>query len=207
MNNETRIGPSPLPIEIVRILNLEPVIVIVGIGRLFEPKLLPLVNNRNRTREENWQYLALDAVDSITRVELLLDLGPNIQGNAVYQEAVQVSLDYMRFLGFSESDLTADGIAAAADAVEIELDPTKAGMLNLTERLPLRHSLPTRVVDISSRRRLTSSEFDKISEDRLKVLGLLDRLMETYNHFPSLEEQERVTHRLLNFIFSDQEEQ
>lgn len=201
---------SPRSLEEARIFKLDPPTVIFGFNMLLDEKYLPIVNqikSDEPTEEEKWIIMSLECVASF----IAPDNSEIWLGFGAYKEVVIKTLRYMRFFGFSDEELSAQGISSANERSQAETGlkdekwEKETGLVDLrsrafrraferlTEAIGEKDPAKVQMQREISRRKVQGETIAQYLESNLdesnrETLGILDALMKDYDRCPPHEE-------------------
>lgn len=195
---------SVASIEEARIFRLSPSVVTMGLYSMVSQRVELFRSQAEgdiKSEEEEWIIANFDAVLSF----IAPDNSRIYIGEGAYHSVVRRTMQYMRFIGFSGSELTAQKIEAAKESEDVELGirgkhwESETGMVDLSSR---RLSvLLQRIVDDPANTETQRQESEKVrgetieqykkanlDEESIGILDILDRLMENFERLPIYEE-------------------
>lgn len=198
-DDEPRRGQfNPISLEQERICRLSGHTILIGLFKLIEERMTPLMKPFEKmTPQEGLLYELLDAVNSTIDPD---DHYENWDKQPEYRQQVATTLDYMRFLGFPEQNLTAEGIAAAEDRLNLMIDPERlereTGIINLTSRRVQETNPKRKNAEEKFQERIKKSQREQkdqetgidVNRERRSILAGLDIIMLKYKTLPSYEE-------------------
>lgn len=209
-DREDSIGKNPYSEDLSKILSLSPQTAYVGLGILIEEYRQVLGQVEDFTDEEHWQASTYEAVNFFLDSEVLEhpDYNPTV-GDLRYKNTIKKAVGLVRFIGFSDRDLSADGIVAAGDRggrlalrpdlavsnteedilieedYEIDSARTEGSWPRPVDRLRQRlYSLSGRV--FGEDKDISQDEIDR--EEDMFLLEVLEGLRTMYDKIPRFEE-------------------
>lgn len=189
-------------LELQRVFSLPSDRVVLGLDGMLEERIDQLQTDATLSPEgKEWQLSAYFAVSSLLGSHDTDNLVDLYYGRGAYRPTIECAMRYMKFLGFSDEELSATGIITSSDKVNKQMDlegrEKEEGIVFLDLRRPIKPSfqktpreeyLERKVQDLQERLDKVLGSADLEAEDGT-TLSLLDSLMDNFmfDKLPSFE--------------------
>lgn len=166
-------GGEPVDLGLERLLKLHPQDLTSGLSTMLLTRMEPFLLKPDLTEEDQWQYENYWAVG-----RFINDLEDH--SDRIHKKVAGRALRYMRFLGFSEVDLTPEGIRSAKERRIAEADR------EMEEFYDIHHDNDAQIVDLQKVRKIKWHQKVPSAQDRLER-----NIRKVESGLPEQEEEEK----------------